>query len=79
MEAERPRPSVQLPPLPPVNVPPVHLPARARVDHDKPEWEKRVGTIFFVLGIVLMANGSWFLALMCWFVLPGLIIKKRHG
>jgi hypothetical protein len=80
MEAERPRPSVRLPPLPPVPpIPPVHLPPRLHVEHEKPEWEKRVGTIFFILGIVLMANGSWILALLCWFVLPGLIIKKRHG
>jgi hypothetical protein len=75
MEAERPRPS--LPPLPPINVPPVYVPPH--VSHDRPEWEKRVGTIFLVVGIVLMVNGSWLLALLCWFVLPGLIIKKRHG
>jgi hypothetical protein len=81
MEAERPRPTLPpLPPLRPVRVPtPPPVRVTRRTEPEEPEWHKRVGTIFFVVGIILMVNGAWLMALLCWFVLPGLVMHKRHG
>jgi hypothetical protein len=44
---------------------------------DKPEWEKAVGTLFAIGGFVLLFNGMFWLAMICWFVLPGLVLKHR--
>lgn len=60
-----------LPPLPsPPPLPHVSTPA-------PPEWEKAVGTAFCIGGFVLLFNGMFILAMICWFVLPGLVIKHR--
>ena len=61
-----PRPS--LPPLPP-------LPKVGTVE--APEWEKPVGALFVIGGFVLLFNGMFIMAMLCWFVLPGLVLKHR--
>lgn len=69
-----PRPATpSLPPLPPL--PTVH---RSRpVRHEQPEWEKAVGALFVIGGFVLLFNGMFWLAMLCWFVLPGIVIRNR--
>ena len=58
-----------LPPLPPLPRVPAPSPA--------PEWEKAVGTAFCIGGFVLLFNGMFIMAMLCWFVLPGLVVKHR--
>ena len=65
-EPDRVERSMALPPLPPVPAP-----------HDLPQWEKSVGTLFCIGGFVLLFNGMFWLAMLCWFVLPGLVLKHR--
>ena len=78
VEAHEPTPVVaessvrrtSLPPLPP-------LPDAAALE--APEWEKPLGALFVIGGFVLLFNGMFILAMLCWFVLPGMVLKKRHG
>ena len=42
-----------------------------------PDPAKAIGTLFFIGGWVLLFNGMFWLALICWFVLPGLVIHDR--
>jgi hypothetical protein len=67
-EREPPRAATPAPPAPPA------LPAEP-----DPEWQKAVGTLCCIGGFVLLFNGMFWLALICWFVVPGLIIQKRMG
>ena len=55
-----------LPPLPPA----------ARVE--APEWEKPVGALFVIGGFVLLFNGMFILAMICWFVLPGMVLTNKN-
>ena len=59
------RPSLSLPPLP-------DLPKLR-----EPEWHKPVGALCTIGGFVLLFNGMFWLAMLCWFVLPGLVLKHR--
>jgi hypothetical protein len=52
-------------------------PRRIGRDRDAAPWEKSVGTACCIGGFVLLFNGMFWLALLCWFVLPGLIIRHR--
>ena len=60
-----------LPPLPRPSLPPIERPAPT------PEWEKSVGMLFVIGGFVLLFNGMFIMAMLCWFVLPGLVLKHR--
>ena len=62
--------STPLPPLPP-------RPDAAALE--APEWEKPLGALFVIGGFVLLFNGMFILAMLCWFVLPGIVLKKKHG
>ena len=66
------RPASERPsaPAPPAPVPEIH---RSR------EAEKALGTLFTIGGFVLLFNGMFWLALICWFVLPGLVLRSRRG
>jgi hypothetical protein len=66
------RDRLELPPLP--DLPKIDLPHRRNVD---PEWHKPVGMLFTIGGFVLLFNGMFWLALLCWFVLPGLVMQKK--
>lgn len=66
------RPGVGLPPLP--DLPKISLPPRRNVE---PEWHKPVGMLFTIGGFVLLFNGMFWLAVVCWFVLPGLVMQKK--
>ena len=46
---------------------------------EAPEWEKPLGALFVIGGFVLLFNGMFILAMLCWFVLPGIVLKKKHG
>ena len=46
---------------------------------EAPEWEKPLGALFVIGGFVLLFNGMFILAMLCWFVLPGMVLKKKHG
>jgi len=61
-----------LPPLPKLERP--ALPPLPNVP-DATEWQKPVGALFAIGGFVLLFNGMFWLALICWFVLPGLVLK----
>lgn len=65
-------PTRSLPPFPPPPLPRLSRP-------EPPEWEKSVGMLFTIGGFVLLFNGMFILAMLCWFVLPGMVLKKRHG
>lgn len=67
--AEPATPRMALPPLPP-------LPQAARVE--PPEWEKPVGALFVIGGFVLLFNGMFILAMICWFVLPGMVLTNKN-
>ena len=72
VEVHEPEPSVPraaLPPLPP-------LPQPVRVE--PPEWEKPVGALFVIGGFVLLFNGMFILAMICWFVLPGMVLTNKN-
>jgi hypothetical protein len=78
-----PAPAAPIPPAPAADV--IDLTDTSpRVQHlghmtkpEQPEWEKAVGTLFAIGGFVLLFNGMFWLALICWFVLPGLVLKHR--
>lgn len=75
--ADRPA-APSLPPLP--SMPEVALPRRGEVNvniHRDREWEKSVGTLFTLGGFVLLFNGMFWLAMLCWFVLPGLVLRNK--
>ena len=46
---------------------------------EKSEREKALGALFAIGGFVLLFNGMFWLAIICWFVLPGLILNSRRG
>ena len=69
-------PRLDLPPLPKVDLPKIDVPAPA--EHD-PEWEKPVGMLFTIGGFILLFNGMFWLALICWFVLPGLVLHSKKS
>jgi hypothetical protein len=50
---------------------------KIRRDPGAEPWEKSLGTACTIGGFVLLFNGMFWLALLCWFVLPGLIIRHR--
>lgn len=62
---------------PSVRVPASDAAERAR--ERSHQWEKSVGTACCIGGFVLLFNGMFWLALLCWFVLPGLIVRHRVG
>jgi len=82
-----PAPAAPTPPAPPAPPAPRRYDEGSdspRVEHlghllkdEKPEWEKAVGTLFAIGGFVLLFNGMFWLAMICWFVLPGLVLKHR--
>jgi hypothetical protein len=43
----------------------------------EPEWHKPVGALFTIGGFVLLFNGMFWLAVICWFVLPGIVMQKK--
>jgi hypothetical protein len=61
--------------MPPSFPKPPSLPSRV----EPPQWEKSVGTLFCIGGFVLLFNGMFWLAMLCWFVLPGLVLHSRRG
>jgi hypothetical protein len=66
------------PPAPP-SAPSRQPTARTReIERDR-EREKALGALFTIGGFVLLFNGLFWLALICWFVLPGLLIHGRRG
>ena len=60
-------------PVPPPRPP---LPQVARAE--PPEWEKPVGALFVIGGFVLLFNGMFILAMICWFVLPGMVLTNKN-
>ena len=70
--AQEPAPSAtrSFPQLPP-------LPERPKVKQIDPEWHKPVGALFTIGGFVLLFNGMFWLAILCWFVLPGIVMQKK--
>ena len=50
---------------------------KLRRDPGAEPWEKSLGMACTIGGFVLLFNGMFWLALLCWFVLPGLIIRHR--
>jgi hypothetical protein len=50
---------------------------KLRKDPGAEPWEKSLGMACTIGGFVLLFNGMFWLALLCWFVLPGLIIRHR--
>ena len=78
--AERPEVHVQLPPL---SVPPLpqvpRVPGLSLPPQVEPEWHKPVGALFMIGGFVLLFNGMFWLAILCWFVLPGLVMQKKKA
>ncbi|HEX4905967.1 MAG TPA: DUF1707 domain-containing protein [Acidimicrobiales bacterium] len=66
MAAEPATPRMALPPRPEVT----------RVE--PPEWEKPVGALFVIGGFVLLFNGMFILAMICWFVLPGMVLTNKN-
>lgn len=65
-------PTIRRTPLPPL--PPLPKPAPV----EAPDWEKPVGALFVIGGFVLLFNGMFFLALICWFVLPGMVLTNKN-
>ena len=60
--------------------PPVFAPASdaaKRARERSNQYEKSLGMACTIGGFVLLFNGMFWLALLCWFVLPGLIIRHR--
>jgi hypothetical protein len=64
-----------LPPLPPLPPRP-SMPPMAR-QSESSEWQKKIGVLCTVGGFVLLFNGMFILALLCWFVLPGVLLNQR--
>ena len=52
---------------------------KLRRDASAEPWEKSLGMACTIGGFVLLFNGMFWLALLCWFVLPGLIIRHRSS
>lgn len=52
---------------------------RTRAPREKSDGEKALGALFCIGGFVLLFNGMFWLALICWFVLPRLILHNRRG
>jgi hypothetical protein len=50
---------------------------KLRRDAGAEPWEKSLGMACTIGGFVLLFNGMFWLAMLCWFVLPGLIIRHR--
>jgi len=50
---------------------------KLRRDPGAEPWEKSLGMACTIGGFVLLFNGMFWLAMLCWFVLPGLIIRHR--
>jgi uncharacterized membrane protein len=68
-------PSAPWPPAAPTPPAPwAPVPARPSRTSDV---EKALCTLITIGGFVLLFNGMFWLALICWFVLPGLIIRHR--
>jgi hypothetical protein len=53
------------------------LPELPTVKDLEPEWHKPVGLLCMIGGFVLLFNGMFWLAILCWFVLPGLLMQKK--
>ena len=70
--APTPAPERRAPSLPP-------LPERPKLGDIEPEWHKPVGLLCTIGGFVLLVNGMFWLAILCWFVLPGLIMQKKKA
>ena len=52
---------------------------KLRRDPGAEPWEKSLGMACTIGGFVLLFNGMFWLAMLCWFVLPGLIIRHRSS
>ena len=65
--APQPRERLTLPPLPEV----------PKLGDAEPEWHKAIGLACMIGGFVLLFNGMFWLAILCWFVLPGLLMQKK--
>jgi len=52
---------------------------KLRRDRNAEPWEKSLGMACTIGGFVLLFNGMFWLAMLCWFVLPGLIIRHRSS
>jgi hypothetical protein len=63
-------------PPPPRSAP---VPPPAPPAEQDPDWEKPVGTLICIAGFVLLFNGMFWLAMICWFVLPGLVLHSKRG
>jgi len=50
---------------------------KLRKDRNAEPWEKSLGAACTIGGFILLFNGMFWLAMLCWFVLPGLIIRHR--
>jgi hypothetical protein len=64
------------------DIEPVVLPGRRSrpdVARDTRDRDKAIGTLITIGGFILLFNGFFWLALICWFVLPGLILKNKRG
>jgi hypothetical protein len=71
----RPAPTpTPVPPTPPELPALPGLPAKSKSDV-----EKSIGALICIGGFVLLFNGMFWLAMICWFVLPGLILHNRKG
>jgi hypothetical protein len=81
--AERPRDDLGIIDAAPASAgaaPSVRLPASdaaERAREHRSQYEKSLGTACCIGGFVLLFNGMFWLALLCWFVLPGLILRHR--
>ena len=53
------------------------LPEVPKLKDLEPEWHKPVGVLCTIGGFVLLFNGMFWLAIVCWFVLPGLLMQKK--
>lgn len=56
-----------------------HAAASAPAKREQSDVDKAIGALFVIGGFVLLFNGMFWLALLCWFVLPGLVLHNRKG
>jgi hypothetical protein len=72
--------TLSLPPVPRPSLPPLPRPHHGHHPDKRvgpPDWAKLVSTACGIGGVILLFNGMFWIAILVWFVVPGLLIHDR--